>query len=413
MYLNFCKKGEASSPIGLRKGLARLLLLMNNSLMQQPANDILLLRARLQLEEGRSGQALAILEGMRAENEKQQQEIAYFLGWCYVLDQRWDDALRVLSPFSLSGEDQDEQVERVARERYARSLLHLGYAAINLDHYKDAEQHLTKCLKVLRHKQLQRPDLQLLRIQAHYSLALTYSTYGFFPTAIHHYEQALHLFLYIDNDEELANIYYGLCATYRKMGQLSEAQAAGEKALHLYERVENRSLEGRMHNVLGHVAFQRGDLKRACDYFTEALAIAASLGSAGVGMVMANCEALAILRLAEGRFDEARRYSQRAQEMTRQSQDNLLRGYAYQVSGKVASAEAEIAEGERRQNLLEEAREQFKKAHSHFSQTQMYDEIAETLTLWAQVCEALGQSEESIQLWKSAYQTKSRVRGIE
>jgi tetratricopeptide (TPR) repeat protein len=384
---------------------------MQDPMMQQPTNSLLLFRVRLLLEEGRSEQALTELEAMQPEDEKQQREKDYFLGCCYVLNKRWEDATRVLLPFSRNVEDQDSQSEHIDRERRARSLLRLGAAAINLDHYEDAERHLLACLKVLRNKQLQGPEYQLLRIQANYSLGVSYYMRGFHAAAIQHYEEALRLFLYVDNDEELANIYYGLCDTYRLSGRLEEAQQAGERALQLYERIGNCQLEGRMRNLLGNVAFQRGDLKEAGDYFTEALAIAGSMKH--TGMVMINCEALAKLRMTEGNFAGARKYCQIAQEMSSEATGGFLRGQAYLIAGKVALAEARQAEGEHKKELLEEAVRHLEIAHTHFSSTDVYDLITETLTLWAEACEALGRSQESLQLWRSVYQTQSRARGLD
>jgi tetratricopeptide (TPR) repeat protein len=383
---------------------------MPDPMMQQPTHDQLFFRIRLLLEEGRSEQAQSELEAMQTYDEKQEREKAYFLGWCYVLNKRWDDAMQVLLPFSHYEAEQDEKAERIERERKARSLLRLGYAAINLNHFEDAERHLRACLKVLRHKQLQGPEFQLLRIQANYSLGMSFCMRGLYAAALQQYEEALRLFLYVDNDEELANIYYGLCDIYRKSGRFVEAQQAGEQALQLYIRSNNLSLEGRIRNLLGHIAFQRDDYKGAGDYFTEALAIAASLKSGQ--MVMVNCEALANLRAAECRFDQARRYCQLAQEMSRETQNSFLRGHAYLMAGKVSRAEAQQAKGELQQTFLEEATKQFEIAHAHFSLTEAYEERAETLVLWAQTCEALGRSQESLHLWRSVYQTQARAKGL-
>ena len=46
-------------------------------------NDVrmLLFRARLLLEEGQADKALPVLEAIQADNEEEQQEIAYLLGW--------------------------------------------------------------------------------------------------------------------------------------------------------------------------------------------------------------------------------------------------------------------------------------------------------------------------------------------
>ena len=195
-----------------------------------------LFRVRLLLEEGQNEQALAVLETLQPEDEKQQQEHAYFMGWYYILTKHWNDALRVLLPISRHQEDTettdtDEHLERINREWQARCLLYLGYAAINIGQFEDAERHLTACLRLLKHKQLQRPELQLWRIRAHYSLALTYNMRGLFPTALEHYEKALHLFLYEDNDEEHANIYHGLSRYLPQNGAITRGATGRRKSL--------------------------------------------------------------------------------------------------------------------------------------------------------------------------------------
>ena len=380
-------------------------------MMQPLTTNLLFFRVRLLLEEGQKEQALSVLEMMQTDDEKQQREKAYFLGWCYVLHKRWDDAMHVLLPFTQDGADQDNLTERIDRERLARCLLYLGYAAINLSQYEDAERHLRMCLKVLHHKQLQHLDLQVLRIQANYSLGVSYSMRGFSTVAIQHYEEALRLFLYVDNDEELANIYYGLCDIYRKAGRLSEAQLAGEQALRLYERTANRALEGRMRNLLGYIAFLQNHYNEASAYYTESLTIAASLES--MHMIMLNCAALAGLRAAEGHFEEARRYSRQAQELCSRSEHHYLCGLTYLATAKVVQVEAKHAEGQPQRELLEEATKQFEIAYTHLSLTEAYDEKAETLTLWAQTCEALGRSQESVHLWRTIYQMHAKARGLE
>jgi tetratricopeptide (TPR) repeat protein len=399
-------------PSSTLEGASSSIFLMQNPMMQRPANDTLLFRARLFLEEGQSQQALAVLETIQPEDKQQQREVAYLLGWYYVLNQCWDAAIEILLPVSQYPDEQNEQIMRADRERHARCLLHLGYAAINIDHYEEAAQHLNACLRAFQHKQLQRPSLQLLRIQACYSLAMTYNMRGLYSAALHHYEEALRLFLYveIDNDEELGHIYYGLCDTYRKMGQLTEAQLAGEKALQLYEKTGSVALESRMHNQLGRVAFLQGQFQESTEHYTKALAIAASLNS--TSMVMVNCTALADLRLAEGRVYEAERYCQLAQGMSRRLSNHFLCGLTFAVAGKVALAKAQQAQGEQKQEQLEEAMRRFEIAYIDFSSTDAYDVIAQTLTLWAQAYEASGRSHESLHLWKSAYRSQSSANGF-
>src|SRR6266516_119462 len=368
----------------------------------------LLLRARLFLEEGQRDKAVAVLETIRAENQKQQQEVDYLLGWGYTLGKRWEDALRVLSPLPDFAEDEEGQESRIDRERLAQCFLRLGDTAVNLARYEDAAHHYTRCLKILQDKRIHLP---LVQVKARYGLAMTHAMRDLYAPAIQHYEQALGLCLYIDDDEIIGNIYYGLSHVYRRTGNLIKAQLAGEKALELYERSGNQHMEGVTHNLLGNVSTQLGDYRQASDHFTEALAVATSGES--IRMIMVNCAALANLRLAEGRLEEAKRYCQRAQEISDrlQDKDGQLTGLTYLVTGKVTHAEAQRAEGEQRQKLLEETIKWFKKARDKLAPTQSYADLAELYGRWAQVLEELGQFEEAILYWKSGYEALSSSYG--
>ena len=312
--------------------------------MQQiPDNKTLLFRARLLLEEGQSETALKILEAIVPDDEKQQKEVAYFLGWCYVLHKRWGDASDVLSSIVSSADDEGESESRIDRERLALCRLRLGNAAVNLCRFDEATHHFSRCLKVLNNKRVNLPPI--VRVKAHYSLAMSFMMRGLYSTAIQQYHDALHHFLYIDNDEELGKIHYGLSYTYRPLGKLEDARLAGERALELYVKAANHGMEGVTHSLLGRIALENKDYRVASDHYTEALAI--SNAYAGTTMAMLNCTALADVRLAEGRLDEAKRYCQRACELTAQVSDTYLCGLTYYVTAKVSHSLAGQAERRR------------------------------------------------------------------
>ncbi len=369
---------------------------------------MLLFRARLLLEEGQAEKALPILEAIQTDNKEEQQEIAYLLGWCYVTDKRWDDATIVLSPIPKFEEDEGGEENRVDRVRLAHSLLRLGQAAVNLHQYEDASRHYSRCLKVLQSKKIQLP---VAKLKARYGLAMTYLMRGLYPASIQHYELALGLCLYIDDDEEIGNIYYGLCEAYRRSGKLIDAQLACVKALELYERCANRHLEGIAHNMLGLIYLNLGDYRAASDHYTEALSLAAS--HSGPKMVMVNCTALAGVRLAEGRLEEAKRFNQRALENIDriQSRDTYLESLTYLICGKVTQAQAQRVEGELRQQLLEEAIAWFEQAQGGLSPSQAYTEVTDLYGRWAEVLEQLGRYEEAISCWKTGYETISAANG--
>lgn len=371
---------------------------------------MLLFRTYLLLVEGQRDTALLTLESIYVD-EEQQQERDYLLGWAYVLHRRWDDATRVLTPLSRHIEIEEGQINRSDRERRAICLLHLGYAAVNVFHFEDASRHFSKSLKLLQDKRVHLSEME--QIRARYSLAMTYSKRGFYSTAIHHYEEALLLFLYIKNDEELAHIYHGLCDTLRRWEKLVDAKLAGENALLLYEKLADRHREGQMHNLLGHICQGLGDYTEASSHYTEAMTIANSSGC--LRMVMANYTALADLCLTEGCLEEAKRYCQQALEITdrmHRVEDGYFCGLTYLVTGKVTQVEAQQAAfAEQKQNLLEEAIQYFDKAKSCLSTMDAYDKVAETYERWAESLEELGHFQEALQCWRAGYIALSSAKG--
>lgn len=374
---------------------------------QTPDNRMLLFRARLLLEEGQSDIALKILEAIVSEDEKQQKEVAYFLGWCYVLRKQWGEATEVLSSIFPFADDEGESESRVDRERLALCCLRLGYAAVNFCRFDEATHHFSRCIKVLNSKRVKLPPI--VRVKAHYSLAMSFMMRGLYSTAIQQYHDALHYFLYIDNDEELGNIYYGLSATYRLSGKLEDARLAGERALELYVTAANHHMEGVTHNLLGRIALENKDYRVASDHYTEALTI--SNVYAGPKMAMVNCTALADVRLAEGRLDEAKRFCQRACEMMTQVSDKYMCGLTYFVTARVSHGLAGQARDDERLRLLEETIQWLEKAKSCFAGMDANGDAANMYQLWAQTLEELGRYQAAFTLWCSGYETLSKAKG--
>ncbi|MEO9058972.1 MAG: tetratricopeptide repeat protein, partial [Ktedonobacteraceae bacterium] len=358
---------------------------------QMVENKTLLFRARLLLEEGQSDSALKILEAIVPDDEEQRREVAYFLGWCYVLHKRWSDANTVLSPIIPLTDDEGEAENRIDRERLALCFLRLGNIAVQFAHYDQATRHFSRCIKLLNDKRVKLPPL--IRVKAHYSLAMALMMRGLYPAAIQQYNEAVHHFLYIEDDEELGNIYYGLSETYRHLGELKDARLAGERALDLYKRAEQFNMEGITHNLLGHIALENKDYRTASDHFTQALAISKTHN--GPMRTMMNCAALAEVRLAEDRLDEARRFCQLACDMVGQVSNNYFCSQTYLTAAKVSHAAAQQAEGGERRRLLEETINWLEKAKSYLTEAESLAAAADIFQLWGQTLEELGQYQEA------------------
>ena len=365
-------------------------------------------RAHLWIEEGQYDLALATLQHIQTDNPEQERQIAYLTAWCQTRLEHWPEAQCLLSNLYTQGsiEESWNETKHNERERRAFYFLCLGNAAIQLNRFEEASQHYTQCLKLLSERRVNLPQV---RIKARYSLGLTCIMTGFYAMAIQHYEEALHLCKNNPDHEDLPEIYYGLCDANRLQGKFDKAYTYGVEALELYEKRGMRIMEGSMQNVLGRICYQIREYGEAADHYLESLSIATLDNNQKMKMV--NFTALADLRLAENRQEEAERYCQRALEVADGMHDNYYLGLMYLTCGKVTLAESEQAEGEQHEILFSNARTLFEKAKEHLSQTQASVLLGEVYGRIAQMLEKSGQSREAITYWKNAYVSLSSPHG--
>ena len=365
-------------------------------------------RARLWIEEGQYDLALTTLQHIQTDDPEQERQMAYLSAWCHIRLEHWAEAQCLISQLYTPGsiEESWNDAKHNERERRAFYLLCLGNAAINLNRFEEASQHYTQCLKLLSERRVNLPQV---RIKARYSLGMTCSMSGFYAMAIQHYEEALRLCQNNPDQEDLPEIYYGLCDANRLLGNFESAYTFGVKALELYEKRGMRTMEGRAQNMLGRICYQIREYDEAADHYLESLSIATLDNNQKMKMV--NFTALADLRLAENRQEEAQRYCQRALEVADGMHDNYYLGLMYLTCGKVTLAESEQAEGEQHEILFSNARRLFEKAKEHLSQTQASVLLGEVYGRIAQMLEKSGQSQEAISYWKTAYESLSSPYG--
>jgi tetratricopeptide (TPR) repeat protein len=373
-----------------------------------PDSERSIYRARLWIEEGQYDLALTTLQHNQTDDPEQERQMAYLSAWCHIRLEHWAEAQHVISQLYTPGsiEESWNDAKHNERERRAFYLLCLGNAAINLNRFEEASQHYTQCLKLLSERRVNLPQV---RIKARYSLGMTCSMSGFYAMAIQHYEEALLLCQNNPDQEDLPEIYYWLCDANRLLGKFESAYTFGVKALELYEKRGMRTMEGRAQNMLGRICYQIREYDEAADHYLESLSIATLDNNQKMKMV--NFTALADLRLAENRQEEAQRYCQLALEVADGMQDNYYLGLMYLTCVKVTLAESEQAEGEQHEILFSNARRLFEKAKEHLSQTQASVLLGEVYGRIAQMLEKSGQSQEAISYWKTAYESLSSPYG--
>ena len=373
-----------------------------------PDSERSIYRARLWIEEGQYDLALTTLQHIQTDDPEQERQMAYLSAWCHTRLEHWAEAQCLISQLYTPGsiEESWNDAKHNERERRAFYLLCLGNAAINLNRFEEASQHYTQCLKLLSERRVNLPQV---RINARYSLGMTCIMSGFYAMAIQHYEEALRLCQNNPDQEDLPEIYYGLCDANRLLGKFESAYTSGVKALELYENRGMRTMEGRAQNMLGRICYQIREYDEAADHYLESLSIATLDNNQKMKMV--NFTALADLRLAENRQEEAQRYCQRALEVADGMHDNYYLGLMYLTCVKVTLAESEQAEGEQHEILFSNARRLFEKAKEHLSQTQASVLLGEVYGRIAQMLEKSGQSQEAISYWKTAYESLSHSKG--
>jgi tetratricopeptide (TPR) repeat protein len=358
-------------------------------------------RIRLKIEEGQDAEALAALDALTAQSSKDERDITFTRAWYFAHKAQWNEAVSLLSPYFDPSEIEQNWHAASQRERERRAiyLLWLGNAAVNSSYYEDATHYFSSCLKVL---DLRRVHLPAVRVKALYGYAMACIPLGLYPSAIQHYEQALQVCKKEKIEDDLPHIYYGLADAHRLTGHFSEAYSYGKTALKMYQERGDRYHTCRMLNLLGRIAFQMGDYRAASDHYMDSLSIATIEKFSG--MQLLNFVAVAELRLEEGRLEEARTYCEHADEICSSVEgDHHICGMMYLVRGKVEQRAASQQERQEACSLLTSALAYFEQARHHLAHTQAHTTLSQLYGHMAEVCEALGRSEEALAHWRLAF----------
>ncbi len=368
-------------------------------------------RIRLKIEEGQGQEALETLDALSAEtSSKEERDIIFTRAWYFAHNEQWDKVVELLAPYY-----DPEEIEASwhaaslkERERRAIYLLWLGNAAVNFSYYEDAAHYFSHCLKVLDMRRVHLPRVQ---IQALLGVAMTCIPLGLFPSAIEYYEKAVQVSAKEKLTDDLPHIYYGLADAHRLAGHFGEGYRYGKMALKMYQENGNHYYECRMLNLLGRIAYHLGDYRASADYYMDSLSIA-TVGN-HVGMQLINFVAMGDLRLEENRFEEARAYCKRAQDICKAIEDDHhVCGLMYMISGKVEQREASQHEGQQACTLLEKALAYYEKARLQFNKTQAHAYLHEINGRIAEVYEAMDRPEKALAYWKDASIPSVNIQSI-
>ena len=375
--------------------------------MQTAQTQASLHQARLLLEDGESEEARAVIDSIRTDDDIQQRDVTYLRGWYYIVSKQWDAAVQTLSPLLEQNSSEDTQDTLLERERAAVYLLRLGKTAVNLAHYEDASQHFLGCLKLLHDRRIHMPAI---RIEARYSLAMTYVMRGSYSVALSHYEDALRLCRHYELNKELPNIYYGMSEAHRCLGNFVKAYEAAREALHLYEERNDEVMQSRVDIMLGRIALLQGDFESALNYYKASYKLA--VNNTRYAMIMLSCASLAEVYAEMRNMDEATTHAQHALEATAQVENGYLCGIVYMAIGKVTLKKARLADESKRYGLFEEGISWLQKSVMQLKPTQAFKDLAQTYSALATVYEEVGREQEALDYWKLAFFEKDKAKNI-
>ena len=365
-----------------------------------------LFRARLLLEEGRSKDALDVLQSVETLEKDRQAEAAYLQSWAYIQNRLWDDAARVLSPLLQDAIIDGSQQEPLSDyERRIAYFMNLGRVAVNLARYDDGCKHYLLCLKLLRER---RVHLPLVRIHVHTYLATTYLMKSALRQAIEQYGEALRLCL---RDEEFADelpaIYYGLCDSYNRLKDFPTAYDFGQSALALYQRQGQTQFEVRMDNLLGSVASHTNDVEAANDHYRRSLYMAKEYNQEA--MIMLNYAGLAELHVQQGLFEQAKDDANQALAYAQQSENAYLSSGVFNGIANVLMKIADEQEEPYRHEMYEQSLLYFEEACRRLQDAQAPQELANLYKDWSQALEALGRDHEAFKYMREAFLIGARI----
>jgi predicted ATPase/DNA-binding CsgD family transcriptional regulator len=161
----------------------------------------------------------------------------------------------------------------------AECLLSYGWLAIRLGRLAEAEQTLTRAYQI--HVQVElSPDNNALHVQSAFLiLAFAKGDYALAATL------AQELRLRAEERREVSLLpvaYYGAARAARAQGEYEQARQYAEQGLAWAMSIGFRWMLIHVHDVLGQVAFDQGDLQMAKRHFELAYAISAEFGAPGI-----------------------------------------------------------------------------------------------------------------------------------
>jgi tetratricopeptide (TPR) repeat protein len=206
----------------------------------------------------------------RTTDEKETDEIYYYLGWIEYDQGNNTEAIKYYEK-SLK----IRQKTRPANHPdLANSYNNIGAVYANMGEYSKALSYYEKALKIFQ-KTL--PENHPNLTNSYNNMGSVYEEMGEYSKALSSHEKALEIRqkTFPANHPNLATSYNNMGSVYEKMGEYSKALSSHEKALEIFQKTlpANHPNLATFYNNMGSVYKKMGDYSKAPSYYEKALEI--------------------------------------------------------------------------------------------------------------------------------------------
>ncbi len=350
--------------------------------------ELELLEAQIAIRQGAVQQAIAQLLNVSLKDlsQRQQVQLRYLLGWAYSQTAQLHEGENVLSEALRLIKDPDDYLS-------AQIFNVLGTVYASMHNYNQGLQAHQSSLDLLEKHS---PHDPFFLAQVYTNMGQHYTFLNKFELAIEMFQRALAATEELTTPQNLQSTYWNLFEHEVATPSYRNASMYTYKYLQLQDQQTSQLLRSEIYHYLGD-AMLKEDPEKAHTFLEKALQeesiLADQLALASVTMHMAEWF------LSQNRIAEADEHTEKADSLSRQFGDTIIRAETLILCGRVAYARKKYDAGD----------VYFRDALKMFNSLGKREDLSDQSARYAQLLEERGASEEALVYFKQAFDSRSRI----
>ena len=406
-YISAIERGQIHPSLRALEILARRLDLSSTELLPGHAQDdakaigsthrkfrseeeveLELLEAQIAIRQGAAQQAITQLLNVSSKDlsQRQQVQLRYLLGWAYSQTAQLQEGESVLSEALRLIKDPDDYLS-------AQILNALGTVYASMHNYTQGLQAHQSSLELL---QKHSPHDPFFLAQVYTNMGQHYTFLNKFELAIEMFQSALAATQEVATLQNLESAYYNMFEHEAATQSYSAATLYAYKYSQLQNQQACQRLRSEIYHYLGQ-AILKEDAGKAHAFLENALhedsVLSDSLTLASVTMHMAEWF------LTQHKLAEADEYTERADSLTKQFGDTIIRAETLILCGRVAYARKQYDAGD----------VHFANALKMLERLGRREDLSDQSARYAQLLEQRGAAEEALVYFKQAFDSRNKV----